>query len=373
MTDLMSLPDINFIETDPELITNEIIIAYEAIAKKTLSPADPVRLFLLSIASMIIQQRTLINQVAKQNLLRYATGDYLDHAGARVETSRIPAQVAQVTVRFTLSSPQLSVVTVPLGTRVSPDGQLFFETIEVKEIAIGNTYVDVLCECTEVGEVGNGYAPGQITTIVDPFQWLASVTNTTTSVGGAEQESDDNYRERIYLAPESFSTAGPEGAYVYWAKTANIDIVDVSVLSPNPSEVVIRPLLKGGEIPAQPILDAVLAVVNDKKVRPLTDDVSVVAPSAVQYDVTATYYIDSANSANSPTIQAAVNTALNDYLIWQKSKLGRDIDPSELIYRLKQAGAKRVAVTFPVYTALDNTQVAADDVVSLTYGGLEDA
>ncbi|MNP79071.1 hypothetical protein D3C76_1768200 [compost metagenome] len=60
------------------------------------------------------------------------------------------------------------------------------------------------------------------------------------------------------------------------------------------------------------------------------------------------------------------------YQLWQRSKLGRDINPSELIARVMAAGALRVNVTAPVYTALTATQVAQQGATTLTYGGLVD-
>ena len=34
-------------------------------------------------------------------------------------------------------------------------------------------------------------------------------------------ETDDNYRKRLLIIPESFTNAGSEGAYRFWALSAN--------------------------------------------------------------------------------------------------------------------------------------------------------
>ena len=52
-----ALPDINFTDKDPESVKAEIISAYESASGRTLSVSDPVYLFLLTVASVIIQQR----------------------------------------------------------------------------------------------------------------------------------------------------------------------------------------------------------------------------------------------------------------------------------------------------------------------------
>jgi phage-related baseplate assembly protein len=158
-------------------------------------------------------------------------GDYLDHIGAIVRTERIPAQPSVTTLKFTLSTAQPQAVVIPAGTRVTPDGQVFFAVLTDTTVAAGTLQIDVYAECTIEGTVGNGWQIGQINQLVDPLLWIIQVQNITVSSGGSDIESDDNYRQRIYEAPESFSVAGPEGAYKYWARTASNLISDVAVYS----------------------------------------------------------------------------------------------------------------------------------------------
>ncbi len=371
---LNQLPDIQFVDTAADPIVTSIISGYEAISGRTLYPADPVRLFLLSIAQIIIQQRVVINQTAKSELLRYAAGPVLDHLGSFAGASRLPAVAASTTIRFTLSAPQTFAVAIPAGTRVSTSTtpQRNFATIAYGEVAPGALTVDLAAQCTEAGEQGNGLLPGQIKNLVDPIAYISSSANLTESAGGDDVETDDAYRERIRTVPESYSVAGPEGAYRFWAKTASSRIVDVSVSSPSPGQVLIVPLLVGGEIPGTEILDAVNDICNSKTVRPLTDQVIVQAPEEVSYDINLTYWINQDQAARATAIQAAVLAALEAYVLWQKSKLGRPINPSELIRRVMAAGAYRVNVSSPVYAAVGVTGVAIADEVTVNYGGLTD-
>ena len=196
--------------------------------------------------------------------------------------------------------------------------------------------------------------------------------NVTISSGGTDAESDESFRERIHEAPESFSNAGSYGAYAYFAKLANADIIDVSVTSPSPGEVKIVPLLSGGAIPGEEVLKDVLEVCSADKARPLTDHVTAEAPTEVNYDITASYYIDNGDSGQAADIQAKVTKAVNDYKLWQRSKLGRDIDPSKLYEMMFQAGARKVVVISPSVTILKETELAKAGTVDVKFKGVED-
>jgi phage-related baseplate assembly protein len=371
---LIDLPPVEYVSEDVTQTLNNLVAVYQGLTERTLYPADPVRLFLQSIAVIIVQQRTLINLTGRANLLRYAPTAVLDHMGAFTETPRLQATPATTTVRFTLSAPQLSAVSIPAGTRVSTQGdpKRYFATAQYAEITAGNLTVDASANCTELGAAGNGYLAGQINQIVDPIAFVASAANLTTSAGGSDVEGDDAYRERIHTAPEAFSVAGPSGAYEHLAKTAAPDIIDVSVTSPAACEVLVVPLLKDGVIPGTEVLQAVEDILNDRTKRPLTDQVTVAAPTSMSYNVTLTYWIKAEDGPDATAIQAAVTAAVSDFILWQKSKMGRSINPSELIRRVMVAGAYRVNVLSPTFTAIGPTEIAVAGTVSATYGGLVD-
>jgi phage-related baseplate assembly protein len=365
-----NLPDISFAAKTVAEVETGIITGYESVAERTLADGDPIRLFLESIAAIIVNQRNIIDFAAKQNLLSYAQDIYIDYIGELVGVTRLAANAAITTLQFRLSQAQAGVYTVAAGTRVNA-GELEFSTTEVLEIPAGQLTGDVTAECTTAGDIGNNLLPGQINTLVTPLPYIQSVTNTTTSSGGSDIESDEALVERIRLAPASFSVAGPRDAYVFWALTANQAIIDVGVSSPSPGVVDIRPLLEDGEIPGTDILDQVDEALSADDVRPLTDQVNVLAPVASNYNIDFDYWISADDANRITTIQNAVTQAVNDYVLWQKTKIGRDINPDELLSRVKQAGAKRVAITAPVFTTLDDTEVAQDGTVTVNYQGTE--
>jgi phage-related baseplate assembly protein len=366
------LNEIQFCETDAAKVESQVLTTHEAITGKKLYPGDPERLFLEGLAALVSQQRMIIDYTGKQNLLGYAGGDYLDHLGVLTDTTRIGPSAAQVSIEYSIAGAMESAVLIPEGSRVTPGGQIYFATTEVTEIPAGETTATVTAECTVAGSKANGFVPGQINKMVDVVEYITSVYNIDMSLGGSDKESDANMQQRIRLAPEKYSTAGPGLGYQYWAKSAHQDILDVSVLSPAPGDIAIYVLMQAGTLPSSAIIEAVQAEVTGEKRRPLSDTVSVAAPVQYPYDVNITYYISMSDSTRAAAIQTAVNRSVDEYIVWQKSKIGRGINPSELIHRVKQAGAKRVEVAHPAaFTPLDFTQVASDGSKTVTYGGLE--
>lgn len=373
--DLKNLPDISFAQKDIETILNSMIIEYEQAyyqqtgQQMTLYPGDKIRIFLYSQALREFQLRQLIDYAAKQNLIKYSTGNNLVHLGAFYNLEKLEATKATVTMRFNLSEPQQVNQVIKSGTRVSSTNNVFFQTLNDIDVQPGVQYVESLFECTVDGSIGNNFTPGQINILVDPLPWISSVVNIDKSQGGSDIEDEESFRQRIHEAPEGFSTAGPEGAYKFFAKRYSSAVKDIAVSSPSPGVVEIIVLLQNGEIPSQTFLDGISTFLNDRTIRPLTDKVEVKAPSTVNYYISLTYYISSDDLSTIESIQNKVNVAIQNFILWQKSKIGRDINPSILISYIISAGASRVDVTSPVFTSLQSNQVASIDTINVSYGG----
>ena len=371
-----NLSEVIFAEKDPDKITSGILSIYESLTGRTLARADPVRLFLDAVILSIIQQRNLIDFAAKQNLLAYASGSYLDHIGALLGVSRLEASHAVTTVRFTLSTPFANNVVIPSGTRVSTGDGAVFSTVYDCVIPKGTLIGEVTTRCVNAGTSGNGYAPGQVNRLVDVLGFGTKAENITETSGGTDAESDENFRERIQIAPESFSVAGPKEAYRYFARSANADIIDVAVMGPpdtNPGYVDIYPLMTGGTLPSDEVLGEVLKVCSAENVRPDTDYVSVKSPVSVNYSLNVKYWIDDKDSVNSSYIRSEVESEVEGWILWQRQKLGRDINPSELIRRVINAGAKRCEVSSPEFRVLKDYEVGMCINRNVEYGGLEKA
>lgn len=376
---IKSLPDISFIdditlEDIKSQLLNDFITKYQEITGEQiqLSKSDPNRIIMLACAQLIYQGLKNVDKAGKMNFLKYAYADYLENLAALKKIKRNPARYAQAPVKFVLSAKREAATSIPAGTRVTANYEVYFATIQYAEIPAGEMEITTMTRCTQAGKNGNDYTAGELNTLVDPIGFIASVANTEKSTGGAEIEDDEDMAERIFLAPSSYSTAGPDDAYEYWVKESNPDIGDVKITSPAPGTVDIRFVMADGSIPNDSVITEVSDTVNQRGKRPLTDYVLVKKPDIEEYEIDIIYYINTSESAAAIAIQSQAAIAVDNYKIWQASKIGRDINPDELIARMNGAGVKRVVVKAPVFRVIGETAKAQCVRVNVIYGGLED-
>ncbi|MGE4296934.1 MAG: baseplate J/gp47 family protein [Desulfovibrionaceae bacterium] len=157
-------------------------------------------------------------------------------------------------------------------------------------------------------------------------------------------ESDAEFRARVQLAPEAFSSAGPTGAYRHHALTV-AEVLDAVAESPEPGCVSLYVLAREGDgTPAADVLAAVDAIVNAKDVRPLTDQVTVLAAEIVPYNVEAVLHIEPGPDAT--VVAAAARSALDAYAEARRG-LGVRVPLSGLYAAMHVEGVARVELASP--------------------------
>jgi len=181
-------------------------------------------------------------------------------------------------------------------------------------------------------------------------------------------ESDADFRRRVQLSLEGHSTAGPRGAYIFWALSADADVKDASVDSPTPGAVVVTVLSRSGDgAPDAGLLTIVADALNDDDVRPLTDQLSVQAPTILAYQVTAelTLY----HGPDGAEVLAAAQAAITTYAD-AMHRLDHDITLSGIYAALHQSGVQRVELTSPAADiAVAANEAAYCDAITVTIGG----
>lgn len=380
MKSILEYPDVSFIGNMTIDSLSEFYIEkmQERYKEQTgeeliLREADPIRLLAYSNCLILYQIAQYADRAGKMALLKYSYGDYLENIGALKGISRNQGVAAKVRLRFTLSSKRQGTTIIKEGIRVTASDGIYFRTLDLLEIPAGQLFGEVNAECRESGIKGNGYRPGTIKTLVDPIAYVEKVENITISEGGADLESDENLAERIFLAPASWSTAGPDDAYKYWVRTFNPSITDVMVGSDIPGEVDIFFILQGGKLPEETMIAELEQYLKNEEVRPLTDRVIVKAPEIQTYEIDLTYYINKSDRTRASAINDQVQEAVQKYILWQKEKIGRDINPDQLRKMLLLAGAKRLEIRKPQFSVIAQASIALPvGEITVLYGGIED-
>ena len=366
------MPEISFIENMSLQETEELVRAnYTRIFKELtgqdaeLGEADAKNLIIKSFSLVLYQVMQYVEAKGRAELLKTSTGDALDALAALFGITRQEARRATCIVRFTLSGQRSEPTAIPAGTRVKTQDGKYFNTVDYAEVTAGELTVDVDVQAEEAGAESSDIAAGEIDTLVDPIPYVASVESIEASTGGLDIEDDDGLTERVWLAPSKYSCAGPRDAYAYYVKEWRSDVDDVQIVSPEPC------VLDGGVLPTETEREELAAYLNGDTIRPLTDIVSCPAAEEVPYDISLTYWIASNDQKSAGTIQAQVEAAVDAYESWQR-KMGRDINPTELVYRVRAAGAKRVKLAAPADIVIEKTQLPKRNTRTVTYGGLED-
>lgn len=326
---MTQLPEPNFINRNSETITNEWIKLYEEKSGKTLQPAQIERLMVDVGAYRETVLRMKIQETAKQNLLSYAPLEILEHIGEPLGVTKLLANSAKTTLKFSVEKPLDFDFRISKGTEIeTKDGLFIFQTTSDTILKTGELSVEVESVCETAGAGGNNYIIGSINNLITPLSYISTVENTTISSGGADDEDADSLRERIRQAPEKFSNAGSRGAYRYHTLSAHQSITDVAIKSPTPGVVNIYPLTSLGN-PTKEVLDIVQAYLSDDKIRPLTDLVQVLSPEEKIFTIKATLYLY--KDADQESVLKTIEEKLKEYKKTLSEKLGKNVIRTQII------------------------------------------
>lgn len=377
ISELDGVPEISFIghmtlqETEEQLRAEYARLYREQTGKElVMGDADPKNLLIKAFALIEYQTMQYTDAKGRAELLNTSTGESLDALVALLGLTRQQAKKATAKERFSIAEARAGAVAIPAGTRVKTQGGRYFNTLSYTEIPPGSLYVETMIQAEEGGAASDGIPIGDISVLVDPIPYISAVENVSESTGGLDVESDDGLTERAFLAPSRFSCAGPRDAYEYYVRDWRSDVGDVQIVSPEPCTVAIYFILDDGRLPNETERESLVEYISGESIRPLCDKVICAEPEEVEYAIELTYWIGDSNQKSAGEIQSRVDAAVEEYQQWQRH-LGRDVNPTELIAKIREAGAKRVKLIAPEDVAIEKTQLPKCTGKTVTYGGLE--
>jgi len=184
----------------------------------------------------------------------------------------------------------------------------------------------------------------------------------------AVMEDDEAFRQRIVLAPEGYSVAGPAGSYIKHARDADPDVLDASASSPSPACVTVHVLSRTGDGTASPeLLATVAAALNAETVRPVGDRLTVESAAIVPYAIEAELTFLPGPDASIVLAQAQARA---EAYAAEQHRFGRDITLSGIFAALHVAGVHNVALALPVADiVIDDGEASHCTAITLTSGG----
>ena len=174
--------EVKAVADDLAEILAQTITDYESRSGKTLQPAHIERLLINTYAYRETLVRKAVNEAYRQQHPRFATGLMLDLCGDDVNTPRLDASAARCTIRFTLAATKAEPVLIAQGTQVAA-GATVFRTVASGTLSPSIRTLDLEAVCIQIGVSGNGFAAGQVNTLVNPIDGVTAV-NTTVPTGG---------------------------------------------------------------------------------------------------------------------------------------------------------------------------------------------
>lgn len=248
-----------------------------------------------------------IDWMSKQMLPDTCEAEFLDRHASIWGITRTAASFASGNVTFTGTNGRI----VPAGTKMKrSDGTVYTTSTEVT-IASGTATTGVTADTA--GAAGNADAAGAIS-LVSP---ISSVTSQATIAaggfaGGADAETDASFRARLLTHIQQRPHGGASFDYVAWA----LEQPGVTRAWVYPQElglgtVTIRFMMDNTYSDGIPLSADVTAVQNAiDLVRPVTADVTVVAPVAVPLDITTLSITPSSSS-----VQTAIEAEIADLIL----------------------------------------------------------
>lgn len=181
-------------------------------------------------------------------------------------------------------------------------------------------------------------------------------------------ESDAGLRQRVVLADQGNSAAGPEEWYAYHARSASAEVRDVAVYRPGTGPTIEIAVLstEAGGVPSDALLDAVEAVVTSPSVRSINDIVRVVPATGTVVDVTGDIWLlPDAPVEVFAGLEAGLRAALD-----AEGGIGFDVNRSWITARLMRPGVFKVALSAPLSdAAISGRSAATFGAISLTFRG----
>lgn len=284
---------------------------YEQESGAQFDEASDIAIRLKVLAGEIYNANVNMEWIKNQMFVETATGERLDYLARQRGLERKPAQKAQGEITFYISEPIDHTIIIPKGAVAATAEEIprRFVTTEDEEITQGTTFVSVYAEAEKAGNSGNAVY-GAVTVAVDVPSEIEWVKNREAYVGGTDEESDEELRERIrdsYLRLPN----GTNAAY-YEQLALTVDgIAKVKAVGKVRGNGTVNVYVSGdGKEAVSTAVKKAQTLISSK--RELNVDVQVVNASLVDFNLDVTVY--KREEFSDSEIRQKCNAAFNEFI-----------------------------------------------------------
>lgn len=248
------------------------------------------------------QQQKLYNSISIDD----ATGNDIDRLVSRYGILRNNAMNVYGVATFYVTNANDTDILIPQGTiistKIDTNGDVIeFETINDATLYTGELAVDVDIVSVEAGYIS--LSPNTLVVMSTPINGIEGVKNQSSIIGGKDEESDEEFRNRISDALYNYGTATNSSLS---SALLNLNTVDsISILDMNRGVGTTDIIVSTTTLPpTQEMMDEIDQAIYDNKAAGI--DVLAVYPNIVEINVDITL-----NTDNSVTISLAKDAIVN--------------------------------------------------------------
>ena len=318
--------------------------------------------FLIVLQAFSYREMMIRNEFNKSALaffLATTTGDDLDNLALFYNLTRLEGSFPYADYEFEISE------AINQDTLISKN-LLLIDNNNIYEARLKNDVVIKSGEIKAIGLVELQLAISSIDvkteTISTPLPFLVKATAKTTFMHGSNKEDDESFKNRILLSLSDKSTAGSEETYKSYALRSDERIEDVKVINGGPGIVNVYYF---SEYTDAIMKDRLIATLNAKDTRPITDNVYIQEATKVNFSIKADLKIY--ENQETATIYTNAINSLNNGLKTLK-KIGVKITISEINDFLRVPGVKEVVIDLPTGNInIQNNEIGVCIAKNITY------
>lgn len=280
-----------------------------------------VRLYALAAEIQALEYQA--DWVLDQSFPQTAQGEYLDSHAAMRGITRQEATCAEGTLRFFVTSPPVSDLTIPEGSVCMTERETRFETTAPAVLAAGTLQVDAPARAVEPGRGGNAVT-GSVTVMTACPVGITKVTNPGAFTGGTDEEDDETLRKRVLESFQRLPNGANAAFYEEQALRHENVAAAVAVGRARGVGTVDLYIATAAGLPDEALLEEVSQDLQAK--REIAVDLQVLAPTLAEVEVSVELKV--AENKDFQTVKTAVEKVVGD---WFNGKLlGKSVLLAEL-------------------------------------------